>query len=205
MLITLEGNIGAGKSTLLPLLAKELGFQHADESVDNDSMFTSIMSSGTSEQINMYMSHKLAERNIECVRKGGDWLVERCPSSSLLFGMAAGNSDEALNVIYRDVIRAPEPQLHVYVRTPLNVCLRRMRKRGRPAELEFYDKKFLRKLEAVHTEWAKAGEDLHKVLTVDYDEMSIQDLATVIKMYVEMQSQYGKQFDKEQALKAIAS
>ncbi|WP_029854331.1 deoxynucleoside kinase [Vibrio parahaemolyticus] len=204
MLITLEGNIGAGKSTLLPELAQELGFQYADENVDNDSMFASIMAAGTSEQINMYMSRKLAERNLECVRKGGDWLVERCPSSSLLFGMAAGNSDEALNTIFRDVVHTPEPDLHVYIRTPLNVCLKRMRKRGRPSELEFYDKKFLRKLEDVHNDWAKVGEDLHKVLTVDYDEMSIQDLATVIKMYLEMKRVLGDKYEKEQVLKSNA-
>ncbi|GAB2639507.1 deoxynucleoside kinase [Vibrio panuliri] len=183
MIIALEGNIASGKSTLLPLVAKELGYEYIEEGIENDAKFKELVAKNKQEELSVYA----AEYRMNYLKKldaSKNYLVERTPLSSYLFAMADDISEESRNKIFNAMINAPAPELHVYIRSLPHLCKKRINKRKRAGEDKITMKR-LRKIHNAHEEWAKIGEDVHKVFTLASDnEMSPYDIAKCINKYM---------------------
>ena len=151
------------------------------------------------EQLNAYLA-EVRSKKVKAFDPNANYLMERSVTSSYLFAMADGSSEETMNKIFHSIVNTPEPALAVYIRCPAHICKKRIRKRGRDGE-EGLSMKYLREIERVHDEWSEVGEELHRVLIVDHDEMSVSDLARLIKTKLEVVAQYNSLYEKRQTFK----
>ncbi|OOE32297.1 hypothetical protein BZG05_14920 [Salinivibrio kushneri] len=199
MYITIEGNIGAGKTTILKELAEELGFEYQPEGVESDSEFQRLVKSigdgelNAGERLNAYLAKKRVD-TIKGFDPAKDYVMERSVTSAMLFAMADGSSDETLDKIYRHIVATPQPYLSIYLRTPAPECMKRIKKRNRSGE-QTLPMKYLRKVEKTHDEWAEVGEEVHRVLVIDDGEMSVGQMAELVKVKLEVVKNYGTLYE----------
>ncbi|WCE31254.1 deoxynucleoside kinase [Vibrio sp. SCSIO 43137] len=117
----------------------------------------------------------------------------------MLEGLAMDASDETLNVIFKDTINAPASHLHVFIRDTPKHCMKRLKAEG--LKKGEFNLRYLKDLDKAYREWSAIGEEIHKVLIIDRDEMSIQDMAKVIKSHLKIYGVLGDDYEAQESLK----
>lgn len=189
-IVYIEGNIGAGKSELLERLETK-GYKVVKEAIEEDwTLFEKAKADPKRwcTPFQLQVSISIAER-IEAAIHGhkGPWpiIVERSIVSAYLFARVANRCDN-LTTTELDIIRKFSLMLNqrfdgyfthtIMLECPVDVCLKRTKKRGRPGE----EKTTTDYLKMVETEYANAKESNWD--TVDGSQTPEQVLEDVLKM-----------------------
>ena len=172
MRILLEGNIGAGKSTVGRTLKASGLFDFIEEPVNEwkndfasnmlDVFYRDMNRWAFTFQLVTFITRKKTWKDIlsftdhPCVILERSIFTDRYVFAPNLYHLGVINDDE-WQVYCRlwefvadnnDI----EPDCVLYLRTPAEVCLERIRKRGRGEEVDI-DFNYLRQLEVLHDEW----------------------------------------------------
>lgn len=176
MIVAIEGNIGAGKTTLTYEL-KNLGFHVLEEPVDSWKL-----GSGAKE-IDMLAAFydnprkmaflfqqlclKTKAKQLMLTKQPKQWCLDRSLAADRIFATLQheqGNISDVELGIYDAYYEwfdtmLPKVDKYIYLKTPVDICLKRIRLRDRPCERDISGK-YLEKLEAKHEAWLAARDDV---------------------------------------------
>ncbi|AOC55133.1 deoxynucleoside kinases [Lymphocystis disease virus 3] len=143
-IVCIGGNIGSGKTTLIEELAKE-GYAVLREDIN---LWQPIFNNGLSNpdkwyfisQVNIMLTqYEQYKKSKKILPEDCCLIVERTPECCLFFSEVARKirllSYDELEVIRKlyNVIKW-EPSLYLFLNTPIQICLERIGRRGRPFE-----------------------------------------------------------------------
>ncbi len=178
--ILVAGNIGAGKTSLTERLGSRLGWQSAFESVaDNPYLpdFYADMRTWSFHLQVFFLGHR-AEQYLEMVASPRSVILDRSIyEDAHIFARALhhmGNLNERDYLAYRRVFdlvvkHLPPPDLLIYLKCPVSVLMKRIRKRGRAIESGISEE-YLSLLESFYDEWLDVF-DICPVLTIRTDDL----------------------------------
>jgi len=178
--VLVAGNISSGKTSLTEGLGGRLGWATAYESVaDNPylSDFYSDMQAWAFHLQIFFLGHR-AEQHMALARIPQSAIIDRSIyEDAEIFARAAlnlGAISERDYQTYRRVFdlvvgSLPPPDLIIYLRTPVEVLLDRIRARGRDME-KGISLEYLNLLDSYYQEWL-AGFDLCPVLSIRSDDL----------------------------------
>ena len=197
ILISLEGNIGSGKSTLLKHLKEaEKEWIYIDEPVDfwmktKNEKGQSLIEvfyqdikrwSYTFQNAAVLSRGMLIQEAIQKWASNGKqqiFVMERCvETDKQIFakmlredGMMDAMEWSLYEVWYNHITSlVPKIDVYVWIDTPAEVCVERIKKRGREGE-EDIKKEYLEKLEGVHKGWLENEANAHIIRSTDLSEI----------------------------------
>jgi deoxyadenosine/deoxycytidine kinase len=197
ILISLEGNIGSGKSTLLKQLREaEPNWVYIDEPVDfwmktKNEKGQSLIEvfyqdikrwSYTFQNAAVLSRGMLVQEALEKwmgTDKQAIFVMERCvETDKQIFakmlhedGMMDAMEWSLYEVWYKHITNlVPNINVYVWIDTPAEVCVDRIKMRGREGE-EDIKREYLEKLERVHKEWLENERDAHIIRSTDLSEI----------------------------------
>jgi deoxyadenosine/deoxycytidine kinase len=203
MIISLEGNIGAGKSTLLQLLEKN------GVNIMQEPMAEWVLKGKKGSPINVleefyadkdryaYLFQSFCLRTRVRIMKNCDTnklcILERGVDSDGIFGAIQyenGCINEVEYAVYlynlkQAKLDTPNVEKRIYVRTSIDNCMQRIRRRHRRGEENISDS-YLQQLEDKHEEWLGNQEN---VLVVDgnanfFDKEVVKEVIQQIKTFI---------------------
>ncbi|PJE78884.1 Deoxyadenosine/deoxycytidine kinase [invertebrate metagenome] len=146
--VAIEGNIASGKSTMVPKLAKELGWTHILEPVD-DERFTELLTDFTTHphdpnrriRFQKYITERRAVL-VQGLDQSKNYLIERSLYSDLIFSQANFLGMEQPDASYMDyyydikrrLVDYPHISAVVYLKTQPEIAYERLVGRSRSAE-----------------------------------------------------------------------
>jgi deoxyadenosine/deoxycytidine kinase len=193
-IIVLAGNIGAGKTSLAERLGERLGWITAFESVaDNPYLpdFYADMRSWSFHLQIFFLGHR-AEQYLELARSPQSAILDRSIyEDAFIFTRALhqmGNINERDYVAYRKVFdlvvsELPPPDLLIYLKAPVEVLYKRIRRRGRAIESGI-SPEYLALLESFYDEWMRTF-DICPVLTIRTDDLDFVHKARHLDIVVD--------------------
>jgi deoxyadenosine/deoxycytidine kinase len=173
--VLVAGNIGAGKTSLTERLGEHLEWQTAYESVaDNPYLadFYQDMRQWAFHLQVFFLGHR-AEQHMELARSSNSAIIDRSIyEDAEIFARAAlklGTISKRDYLTYRTIFdlvigTLPSPDLLLYLRTPVDVLMERIRARGRDME-KGITTDYLNLLDSLYEEWI-ARFDLCPVLKI---------------------------------------
>ena len=179
-LILVAGNIGSGKTSLTEKLGERLGWRTAYESVaDNPYLpdFYADMKKWSFHLQVFFLGHR-AQQHLALAHSEVSAISDRSIyEDAHIFARALhhmGNLTERDYLSYRAVFDLvvgglPQPDLLLYLRTPVPVLMERIHGRGRSMESGI-TAEYLTLLETFYDEWLKTF-DLCPVLTIQTDDL----------------------------------
>jgi deoxyadenosine/deoxycytidine kinase len=197
ILISLEGNIGSGKSTLLKQLREaEPNWIYIDEPVDfwmktkneKGQSLIEVFYQDIKRWSYTFQNAAVLSRGMlvqEALEKwmGTDkqpiFVMERCvETDKQIFakmlhedGMMDAMEWSLYEVWYKHITNlVPKINVYVWIDTPAEVCVDRIKMRGREGE-EDIKREYLEKLERVHKEWLENERDAHIIRSTDLSEI----------------------------------
>jgi deoxyguanosine kinase len=197
ILISLEGNIGSGKSTLLKQLREaEPNWIYIDEPVDfwmktkneKGQSLIEVFYQDIKRWSYTFQNAAVLSRGMlvqEALEKwmGTDkqpiFVMERCvETDKQIFakmlhedGMMDAMEWSLYEVWYKHITNlVPKINVYVWIDTPAEVCVDRIKMRGREGE-EDIKREYLEKLERVHKEWLENESDAHIIRSTDLSEI----------------------------------
>jgi deoxyguanosine kinase len=197
ILISLEGNIGSGKSTLLKQLREaEPNWVYIDEPVDfwmktKNEKGQSLIEvfyhdikrwSYTFQNAAVLSRGMLVQEALEKwmgTHKQPIFVMERCvETDKQIFakmlhedGMMDAMEWSLYEVWYKHITNlVPKINVYVWIDTPAEVCVDRIKMRGREGE-EDIKREYLEKLERVHKEWLENERGAHIIRSTDLSEI----------------------------------
>lgn len=199
MIIGLEGNVGAGKSTLLKKISAK--YPHVtviQEDLDTWNSYTSDgvplleafykdpQKLGFVTQMAILLSRHKANLNIDR-RSTRTTVLERTMTADVhifgKLGLRQGNISPTEYAVMCDWVSTVEthgsPDITVFLDVPPEVCLERIRKRGRKAEAGV-TKEFVEELHALHLEWYNNAVHRNIVRIQDNEDEDIEELFNFI-------------------------
>jgi deoxyadenosine/deoxycytidine kinase len=202
--VVIAGNIGSGKTTLTKLLSKKLGWKAYYENViDNpylDDFYKDMSRWSFNLQVyflvNRFKNQKeISELSSSCIqdrsiREDSDVFTYTLYKRGLL--------EERDYKIYCDLFSSlssylREPDLVIYLKTPVEILLRRIRKRGKVYEKKI-DASYLQPLNDAYERWIeKSKRDEIPIYTFDmanHDfEHNSEDFEIIYKLICDMEKQ----------------
>lgn len=193
-LVLVAGNIGAGKTSLTERIGNRLSWWTGYESVaDNPylSDFYSDMHAWSFHLQIFFLGHR-AEQYLEAARDARSAVLDRSIyEDAHIFARALhhmGNLAERDYLAYRRLFELvvdslPRPDLLIYLKTPVQVLMNRIRRRARNMETGI-SPEYLGLLDSFYDEWLAAF-DMCPVLTIKTDDLDFVNqpghLETVVK------------------------
>jgi deoxyguanosine kinase len=193
ILISLEGNIGSGKSTLLRKLKElEVDWEFIDEPIDcwmktkneKGESLIEVFYKDIKRYSYTFQNAAVLSRGIlvqEALKKHGGkqkvYVMERCVETDrnifakMLYadGMMDKMEWELYEMWYSFITKQiPKMNVYVWIDTPAEVCVERIKLRGREGE-EDIKKEYLENLEKVHKEWLLNEKESHIIRSTDID------------------------------------
>ena len=161
--VAVVGTIGAGKSTLVRLLGSRPGWSTIDEPVDENPYLKGVYQDleGLALRVQAFYLGGRTRQHMRALEIHGPAVQDRClyedteVFAATYHEMGAFDSTDldTLKALYRSLAELlPRPDLLVYVHTPLEVQLERIRQRGRDFE-QTMDEAFLGRLRANYEAW----------------------------------------------------
>ena len=200
ILISLEGNIGSGKSTLLTQLKEaEPEWIYIDEPVDfwmktkneKGQSLIEVFYQDIKRWSYTFQNAAVLSRGMliqEAIQKWAFsssngkqpvFVMERCvETDKQIFakmlredGMMDAMEWSLYEVWYNHITSlVPKIDVYVWIDTPAEVCVERIKKRGREGE-EDIKKEYLEKLERVHKDWLENEANAHIIRSTDLSEI----------------------------------
>jgi deoxyadenosine/deoxycytidine kinase len=179
-LVIVAGNIGTGKTSLTERLGARLGWVTAFESVaDNPYLpdFYADMRSWSFHLQIFFLGHR-AQQYLDLVALPQSAILDRSIyEDAHIFARALqhmSNLSERDYLAYRRVFdllvtHLPPPDLLIYLRAPVSVLIKRIRKRGRSIEGGI-NAEYLSLLDSFYNEWIKTFDNC-PVLTIRTDDL----------------------------------
>jgi len=179
-LVIVAGNIGTGKTSLAERLGARLGWVTAFESVaDNPYLpdFYADMRSWSFHLQIFFLGHR-AQQYLDLVALPQSAILDRSIyEDAHIFARALhhmSNLSERDYLAYRRVFdlliaHLPPPDLLIYLRAPVSVLMKRIRKRGRAIEGGI-TAEYLSLLDSFYNEWIKTFDNC-PVLTIRTDDL----------------------------------
>lgn len=179
-LILVAGNIGSGKSSLTERIGERLGWQTAFESVSDNPYLPDFYANMKNWSFHLqvfFLGHR-AQQHLDMFNDPRSAIIDRSIyEDAFIFARALhslSNINERDYITYRQVfdlvVRSlPAPSLLVYLKTPVEVLLKRIHKRGREMESTI-SKDYLSLLDSYYTDWIN-NFDLCPVLTLKTDDL----------------------------------
>ncbi len=179
-LILLAGNIGSGKTSLASRIGERLGWKAAFESVADNPYLPDFYEDmqAWSFHLQVYFLGHRAEQHIQLANLPESAIIDRSIyEDAHIFARALhhmGNLRErdyyAYLRLYRLIVNnLPKPDLLIHLQAPVDVLLKRIRRRARSIETGI-DQEYLGLLERFYEEWIQ-GFDLCPVLTIRSDDL----------------------------------
>ena len=138
MIVSLEGLPGAGKSTTARLLAQWQGWDAVAEATRDHPFLDSIYAESGRHDLQVELGFLVLHfGGWRTITPGRDTVCDFAPGKDLLFAddMLRGNDRELFESVYqRFYSDQPQPDVVVYLDVPVEECLARARRRGRPYE-----------------------------------------------------------------------
>jgi len=193
-LILVAGNIGAGKTSLTERIGSRLGWQTAFESVaDNPYLpdFYADMHTWSFHLQVFFLGHR-AEQYLELANSPQSAILDRSIyEDAYIFARALhhmGNINERDYFSYRRVFELviaslPPPDLLIYLKAPVQVLVKRIRRRGRDIESGITPD-YLALLESYYEDWM-ATFDICPVLTIRTDDLDFVHKARHLDIVVQ--------------------
>ena len=161
--VAVVGTIGAGKSTLVRLLGSRPGWTTIDEPVEENPYLKGVYQNleGLALRVQAFYLGGRTRQHMRALELHGPAVQDRClyedteVFAATYHEMGAFDSTDlaTLRTLYRALAELlPRPDLLVYVHTPLEVQLDRIRQRGREFE-QSMDPEFLTRLRANYEAW----------------------------------------------------
>ncbi|MEK7071049.1 MAG: dTMP kinase [Patescibacteria group bacterium] len=142
IIIAIEGIDGSGKTTFAVELARHLGFSYQnfpDRSAAVTGKIIDQALKGESSLSSTELAIIFASNRRECIEKlKRNVVVDRYVLSGKVYALANGVSEEAVNELDRDV---PEPNLTIFINTPVEDALKRRRNGSEIFENEEFQRK----------------------------------------------------------------
>jgi deoxyadenosine/deoxycytidine kinase len=192
-LVVVAGNIGAGKTSLTERIGARLGWRTDFESVaDNPYLpdfYTDMRAWSFHLQI-FFLGHR-ADQYLEAVHDPRPAILDRSIyEDAYIFSRALhhmGNLSERDFLAYRKLFdlvvgNLPAPNLLVYLKCPVEVLMKRIRRRARNMETGI-SPDYLSLLDGFYEEWLKAY-DFSPVLTIRTDDLDYVNQASALETVV---------------------
>lgn len=176
MIVCVEGNIGSGKSTVLEVL-NGLGYSTKEEPVDE---WGEMLQMYYTDPTTWSLAFNLKVLNsFQKTPPGDTVIVERSPGACRhVFGQLAYN-DEHMTPVSWGVFKGYhdrlgwEPDMYIYIDTPVETCYERMHARGRECE-QGISKEYLARIEFQYQNFLKFTETaVHRVDGTESDRKSV--------------------------------
>jgi len=179
-LVVVAGNIGVGKTSLTERIGSRLGWRTDFESVaDNPYLpdFYADMRAWSFHLQIFFLGHR-AEQYLEAARDARPAILDRSIyEDAYIFSRALhhmGNLSERDYLAYRKLFELvvsglPSPNLLVYLKCPVDVLMKRIRRRARNMETGI-TAEYLTLLDSFYEEWLKSF-DMCPVLTLCTDDL----------------------------------
>lgn len=179
-LILVAGNIGSGKSSLTERIGERLGWKTAYESVlDNPYLpnFYADMKEWSFHLQVFFLGHR-AQQHLDMFNDPRSAIIDRSIyEDAFIFARALhslGNISELDYITYRKVyelvVRSlPAPSLLIYLKAPVDILMKRIKKRGREMESTI-SRDYLSLLDSFYDDWMDHF-DLCPVLTLKTDDL----------------------------------
>ena len=179
-LILVAGNIGSGKTSLTERLGERLGWRTAYESVVDNPYLPDFYADmrAWSFHLQVYFLGHRAQQHIEMAEDPRSSIIDRSIyEDAHIFARALhnmGNLNERDYQSYRQVFdlimrNLPPPSLMIYLKAPVPVLVKRIRRRGRAIE-NTISPDYLTLLDSFYEDWTQAF-DLCPVLTIRSDDL----------------------------------
>lgn len=196
MLFSLEGNIGAGKSTLLKRIVTTFEDSYIyPERINEWSCVRgrktdyNLLYLGVKDPINYCFPLQLTtlESHRQTIKiigdKPGYHFCERsqisCQKVFTRFYIEQNNINDCEIAVYDNMISNMKNPDHIlYLNTPTEICLQRIRKRNRPEE-EQLDIDYLSVLHKYHQEWLSKEEEIP--ITILHYENNVKQIMNTIR------------------------
>lgn len=179
-LVLVAGNIGAGKTSLTERIGARLGWATAFESVSDNPYLPDFYADMRAWSFHLqvfFLGHR-AEQYLEYATMPQSAILDRSIyEDAYIFARALhhmGNLNERDYLAYRRVFSLvvnglPAPDLLIYLRAPVEVLVKRIRRRGREIESGI-SAEYLALLESYYDDWMETF-DTCPVLTIRTDDL----------------------------------
>jgi deoxyadenosine/deoxycytidine kinase len=179
-LVLVAGNIGAGKTSLTERIGARLGWATAFESVSDNPYLPDFYADMRAWSFHLqvfFLGHR-AEQYLEYANMPQSAILDRSIyEDAYIFARALhhmGNLNERDYLAYRRVFSLvvnglPAPDLLIYLRAPVEVLAKRIRRRGREIESGI-SAEYLALLESYYDDWMETF-DTCPVLTIRTDDL----------------------------------
>jgi len=179
-IVVVAGNIGAGKTSLTERLGARLGWLTAFESVaDNPYLpdFYADMEKWSFHLQVFFLGHR-AEQYLQAAKDQNSVILDRSIyEDAMIFSRALhhmGNLNERDYFAYQRIFNLvvanlPSPDLLIYLKCPVDVLVKRIRRRAREIETGI-SVEYLNLLESFYDEWMGVY-DVCPVLTIRTDDL----------------------------------
>jgi deoxyadenosine/deoxycytidine kinase len=179
-LVLVAGNIGAGKTSLTERIGARLGWATAFESVSDNPYLPDFYADMRAWSFHLqvfFLGHR-AEQYLEYANMPQSAILDRSIyEDAYIFARALhhmGNLNERDYLAYRRVFSLvvnglPAPDLLIYLRAPVQVLAKRIRRRGREIESGI-SAEYLALLESYYDDWMETF-DTCPVLTIRTDDL----------------------------------
>jgi deoxyadenosine/deoxycytidine kinase len=193
-LIIVAGNIGAGKTSLTERIGSRLGWQTAFESVSDNPYLPDFYADMRTWSFHLqvfFLGHR-AEQYLELANSPQSAILDRSIyEDAYIFARALhnmGNINERDYFSYRRVFELviaslPPPDLLIYLKAPVQVLVKRIRRRGRDIESGITPD-YLALLESYYEDWM-ATFDICPVLTIRTDDLDFVHKARHLDIVVQ--------------------
>lgn len=179
-LILVAGNIGSGKTSLTERIGERLGFRTAFESVADNPYLPNFYTDMRqwSFHLQVYFLGHRAEQHLEMWNDSRSSIIDRSIyEDAFIFARALYQMGNLTELDYQTYLRLfnlvikilPVPSLLVYLKAPVPVLLKRIRRRGRDIETSI-SADYLSLLNSFYEDWITSF-DICPVLTLLTDDL----------------------------------
>jgi deoxyadenosine/deoxycytidine kinase len=179
-LILVAGNIGSGKTSLTERIGERLGFRTAFESVADNPYLPNFYTDMRqwSFHLQVYFLGHRAEQHLEMWNDSRSAIIDRSIyEDAFIFARALYQMGNLTELDYQTYLRLfnlvikilPVPSLLVYLKAPVPVLLKRIRRRGRDIETSI-SADYLSLLNSFYEDWITSF-DICPVLTLLTDDL----------------------------------
>lgn len=193
-LVLVAGNIGAGKTALTERIGARLGWWTGYESVADNPYLPDFYAGmrAWSFHLQVYFLGHRADQYLEAARDARSAILDRSIyEDAHIFARALyhmGNLGERDYMAYRRLFEVvvnglPRPDLLIYLKAPIEVLLKRIRRRARDIE-NGITAEYLSLLDSFYDEWLGSF-DLCPILTIHTDDLDYVNQAGHMELVIQ--------------------